>query len=171
MMTRGPERRSGVERRVAGVVPRVVGPRDRRSGVERRRRYDLDERWERLVEAVRTEFWRLLQDPDAVFEPVRSELKLRARVDRPGQDAEWLAVTLTPGQVLNGDLATQAREFVALCRREREDPTRGPERLRGPERRSGVERRVADVVLAVHGERGRRSGEERRSGTDRRSAV
>ncbi len=66
------------------------------------------------VEAVRAEFWRWPQDPDAVFEPRRNELKLRARIDRPGQDAEWLAVTLTSGQVLNGDLATYAKEFVAL---------------------------------------------------------
>ena len=124
---------------------------------------DLDERWDQLVEAVRAEFWRWAQDPE-VFEPRRDQLKLRARIDRPGQDAEWLAVTLTPGQVLNGDLATHSMQFVALCQREREDPTRGPER------RSGVERRVTDVVLAVHGERGRRS-EDRRSGTDRRSAV
>ncbi len=171
-MIRGPERRSGVERRVADVVLAVLGERDRRSGGERRRYNldDLDERWEQLVEAVRAEFWRWLQDPE-VFEPKRDELKLRARVDRPGQDAEWLAVTLTPGQVLTGDTATYAMEFVTLCRREREDPTRGPERLRGPERRSGVERRVADVVLAVLGERGRRSGEDRRSGTDRRSGA
>ena len=105
--------------------------RDRRSGRERRsgkdrRRYnlaDLDERWDQLVEAVRAEFWRLPQDPDAVFEPRRDELKLRARVDRPGQDAEWLAVTLTSGQVLNGDLATYATEFVALYWREREGMT------------------------------------------------
>ncbi len=131
MMIRGPERRSGVERRVADVMLAILGERGRRSGEDRRsgkdRRpmmtRDLDERWEQLVEAVRAEFWRLLQDPDAAFEPRRDELKLRARVDRPGQDAEWLAVTLTPGQVLNGDLATHAREFVALCRREREGPT------------------------------------------------
>ena len=32
---------------------------------------------------------------------------------------------------------------------------------RGPERRSGVERRVTDVVLAVHGERGRLSSTNR----------
>ncbi len=134
---RGPERRSGVERRVADVMLAILGERGRRSGEERRsgnnrRRYNLaergdplhlDDRWDQLLEAVRAEFWRLPQDPDAVFEPVRSELKLRARVDRPGQDAEWLAVTLTPGQVLDGDLATHARGFVALCRREREGPT------------------------------------------------
>ncbi len=84
---------------------------------------DLDERWEQLVEAVRVEFWRWPQDPDAVFEPKRDELKLRARVDRPGQDAEWLAVTFVSEQLLHGDLATYATEFVALCRREREGPT------------------------------------------------
>jgi hypothetical protein len=85
---------------------------------------DLDEGWAQLVQAVRAEFWRCWpQDPDAVFEPRRDELKLRARVDRPGQDAEWLAVTLTPGQVLNGDLATYAAEFVALYRRECGGPT------------------------------------------------
>ncbi len=117
----GPERRAGVERRVADIGPAVLGEPDRRSGRERRRRYDLDERWEQLVEAVRAEFWRWTQDPE-VFEPRRDQLKLRARVDRPGQDAEWLAVTLTPGQILNGDLATYAMEFVALCRREREGP-------------------------------------------------
>ena len=123
MMTRGgSERRADVERRVADIGPTVLGERDRRSGRERRRRYDLDERWEQLVEAVRAEFWRWVQDPE-VFEPRRDQLKLRARVDRPGQDAEWLAMTLTPGQVLTGDLATYAMEFVALCRREREDPT------------------------------------------------
>ncbi len=130
-LTRGPERRSGVERRTVDLVPRVVGKRDRRSGEERRsgkdrRRYnlaDLDERWDQLVEAVRAEFWRWPQDPDAVFEPRRDELKLRARVDRPGQDAEWVAVTLTSGQVLNGDLATYATEFVALYWREREGTT------------------------------------------------
>ena len=130
---RGPERRSGLQRRTVFIVPRVVvvGRRDRRSGEERRsgtdrRRYnlaDLDERWDQLVEAVRAEFWRWPQDPDAVFEPRRDELKLRARVDRPGQDAEWLAVTLTSGQVLNGDLATYATEFVALYWRESEGPT------------------------------------------------
>ncbi len=127
---RGPERRSGVERRVVDLVPAVLGKRDRRSGEERRsgtdrRRYDLadlDERWDQLVEAVRAEFWRWPQDPDAVFEPRRDDLKLRARVDRPGQDAEWLAVTLTSGQVLNGDLATYAVEFVGLYRRECEGP-------------------------------------------------
>ncbi len=128
---RGSERRSGVERRTVDLVPRVIGRRDRRSGEERRsgtdrRRYDpadLDERWDQLVEAVRAEFWRWPQDPDAVFEPRRDELKLRARVDRPGQDAEGLAVTLTSGQVLNGDLATYAAEFVGLYRRECEGPT------------------------------------------------
>ena len=84
---------------------------------------DLDERWEQLLEAVRAEFWRWPRDPDAVFEPRRDELKLRAQVDRPGQDAEWLAVTLTPEQVLNGDLATFAAEFVGLYRRECDGPT------------------------------------------------
>ncbi len=88
---------------------------------------DLDQsvadRWDQLLEAVRAEFWRLPQDPDAVFEPRRDELKLRARIDRPGQDAEWLAVTLTSHQVLNGDLATYAVEFVGLYRRECEGPT------------------------------------------------
>ena len=134
-MTRGPEHRSGVERRTVDVVLKVISQRDRRSGRERRsgkdrRRYnfaDLDERWDQLVEAVRAEFWRWSQDPDAVFEPRRDELKLRARLDRPGQDAEWLAVTLTPGQVLNGDLATYATEVVALYRREREGPTTAPD--------------------------------------------
>ena len=134
---RGPERRAGVERRVAGVVPKVVGRRDRRSGEERRsgkdrRRHNrdergdplhLDDRWDQLLEAVRAEFWRLPQDPDAVFEPRRDELKLRARIDRPGQDAEWLAVTLTSHQVLNGDLAGIAAQFVGLYRRECEGPT------------------------------------------------
>ncbi len=128
---RGPERRSSVERRTVDLVPEVIGRRDRRSGEERRsgtdsRRYDLadlDERWDQLVEAVRAEFWRWPQDPDAVFEPKRDELKLRARVDRPGQDAEWVAVTLTSGQVLNGDIATYAAEFVALYLRERQGPT------------------------------------------------
>ena len=125
------QRRSGVERRVVDVVPRVLGKRDRRSGRERRsgkdrRQYnapDLDERWDQLVEAVRVEFWRLPQDPDAVFEPRRDKLKLRARIDRPGQDAEWVVVTLTRGQVLNVDLATYATEFVALYWRECEGPT------------------------------------------------
>ncbi len=128
---RGPERRSDLERRTIDIVPAVFSQRDRRSGEERRsgkdrRQYDLadlDERWDQLVEAVRAEFWRWPQDPDAVFEPKRDELKLRARVDRPGQDAEWLAVTLTSGQVLNGDLATYAAEFVGLYRRECEGPT------------------------------------------------
>ena len=125
------QRRSDVERRVVDLVPAVFGKRDRRSGEQRRsgtdrRRYDLDdldERWDQLIEAVRAEFWRWPQDPDAVFEPKRDELKLRARVDRPGQDAEWLAVTLTSGQLLNGDLATYAAEFVGLYRRECEGPT------------------------------------------------
>ena len=128
---RGPERRSGVGRRTVVVMPAVLGKPDRRIGEERRswkdrRRYnlaDLDERWDQLVEAVRAEFWRLPPDPDAVFESRRDELKLRARVDRPGQDTEWLAVTLTSGQVLNGDLATYATEFVALYWRERKGPT------------------------------------------------
>ncbi len=131
MITRGPERRSDAERRVADLVPRAIGQRDRRSGRERRsgtdrRRYnlaDLDERWEQLVEAVRVEFWRWPQDPDAVFEPKRDELKLRARLDRPGQDAEWLAVTFVSEQILHGDLATYATEFVALYWREYEGPT------------------------------------------------
>ncbi len=130
MMTRGPERRAGAERRVADVVPAVFGERERRSGEERRSGKDrrrnideLEERWDQLLEAVRTEFWRLPQDPDAVFEPRRNELKLRARIDRRGQDAEWLAVTLTSHQVLNGDLATCATEFVALYWRECEGPT------------------------------------------------
>ncbi len=83
----------------------------------------LDDRWDQLLEAVRAEFWRWPQDPDAVFEPRRDELKLRARIDRPGQDAEWLAVTLTSHQVLNGDLAGVAAEFVGLYRRECEGPT------------------------------------------------
>ena len=128
---RGPERRSDLERRMVDVVPAVLGQRDRRSGRERRsgkdrRQYnapDLDERWDQLVEAVRVEFWRLPQDPDAVFEPRRDKLKLRARIDRPGQDAEWVVVTLTRGQVLNVDLATYATEFVALYWREREGTT------------------------------------------------
>ncbi len=127
-LTRGPERRSGVERRTVDLVPRFVGKRDRRSGEERRsgkdrRRSDLadlDERWDQLVEAVRAEFWRWPQDPDAVFEPRRDELRLRARIDRPGQDAEWVAVTFATQEVLNGDLATYATEFVTLYRRERE---------------------------------------------------
>ena len=131
MITRGPERRSDAERRVADLVPRAIGQRDRRSGRERRsgtdrRRYnlaDLDERWEQLVEAVRVEFWRWPQDPDAVLEPKRDELKLRARLDRPGQDAEWLAVTFVSEQILHGDLATYATEFVALYWRECEGPT------------------------------------------------
>ncbi len=127
---RGPERRSGAERRVADVVPAVFGERERRSGEERRSGKDrrrnideLEERWDQLLEAVRAEFWRLPQDPDAVFEPRRDELKLRARIDRPGQDAEWLAVTLTSHQVLNGDLAGIAAEFVGLYWRECEGPT------------------------------------------------
>ena len=131
MMIRGPERRSGVERRVADVMLAILGERGRRSGEDRRsgkdRRpmmtRDLDERWEQLVEAVRVEFWRRPQDPDAVFEPKRNELKLRARVDRPGQDAEWLAVTFVSEQILHGDLATYATEFVALYWRECEGPT------------------------------------------------
>ncbi len=122
-MARGSERRADVERRVADIGPAVLGERDRRSGGERRRRYDLDERWVQLVEAVRAEFWRLPQDPDAVFEPRRDELKLRARIDRPGQDPEWLAVTLTSHQVLNGDIAGIAAQFVGLYRRECEGPT------------------------------------------------
>ncbi len=78
MMTRGgSERRAGVERRVADIGPAVLGERGRRSGEDRRsgkdRRpmmtRDLDERWVQLVEAVRVEFWRWPQDPDAVFEP------------------------------------------------------------------------------------------------------
>ena len=84
---------------------------------------DLAERWEQLVDAVRVEFWRWPPDPDAVFEPRRDELKPRARVDRPGQDAAWFGVTFAPEQILHGDLATYATEFVALCRREREGPT------------------------------------------------
>ena len=84
---------------------------------------DLEERWEQLVEAVRVEFWRWPQDPDAVFEPNRDERKLRARVDRPGQDAKWIAVTFVSEQLLHGDLANYAPEFVALWGREREGPT------------------------------------------------
>ncbi len=125
-MTRGgSERRADVERRVADIGPTVLGERDRRSGRERRLHNldELEERWDQLLEAVRAEFWRLPQDPDAVFEPRRDELKLRARIDRPGQDAEWLAVALTSHQVLNGDVATFAAEFVALYHREREGPT------------------------------------------------
>lgn len=94
------------------------------SGPERRRRYDLDERWVQLVEAVRVEFWRWPQIPDAVFEPKRDERKLRARIDRPGQDAEWIAVTFVPEQILHGDLANYATEFVALYRRECEGPAK-----------------------------------------------
>ncbi len=81
----------------------------------------LDDRWNQLLEAVRAEFWRWSQDPDAVFEPRRNELKLRARIDRPGHDAEWLAVTLTSHQVLNGDLAGIASQFVAEYRTARGD--------------------------------------------------
>ena len=44
-------------------------------------------------------------------------------LDERWEDAEWLAVTLTSGQVLNGDLATYAAEFVGLYRRECEGPT------------------------------------------------
>ena len=33
---RGPQRRSGVERRTVDIVPKVIGKRDRRSGEERR---------------------------------------------------------------------------------------------------------------------------------------
>ncbi len=48
----GPERRAGVERRVADIGPAVLGEPDRRSGRERRRYNvdDLDERWEQLIE-------------------------------------------------------------------------------------------------------------------------
>ncbi len=84
---------------------------------------DLDERWVQLVEAVRVEFWRWPRDPDAVFEPNRDERKLRARIDRPGQAAEWIAVTFGSEQILHGDLATYATEFVALYRRKRKSPT------------------------------------------------
>ena len=123
---RGSERRSGPQRRTVDIVPRVVDQRDRRSGEQRRggedRRRDnladLDERWDQLVEAVRVEFWRWPLDPDAVFEPNRDERKLRARIDRPGQDAEWIAVTFVSEQILHGDLAADATEFVALYRRE-----------------------------------------------------
>ncbi len=92
---------------------------------------DLDERWEQLVEAVRVEFWRWPQDPDAVFEPNRDERKLRARIDRPGQDAEWIVVTFVAEQILHGDLATFATEFVALYRRECEGPAKYGPRARG----------------------------------------
>ncbi len=84
---------------------------------------DLDERWVQLVEAVRVEFWRWPLDPDAVFEPNRGERKLRARIDRPGQDAEWFVVTFVSEQILHGDLVNYATEFVALYRRECEGPT------------------------------------------------
>ena len=34
--SRGPQRRSGVERRTVDIEPKVIGKRDRRSGEERR---------------------------------------------------------------------------------------------------------------------------------------
>ena len=73
LTSRGPERRSGVDRRTAGPVRALKGKRDRRSGKERRsgkdrRRYNRADLLE-AVRAVRAEFWRLPQDPDAVSNP------------------------------------------------------------------------------------------------------
>jgi hypothetical protein len=79
---------------------------------------DLDARWDQLIEAVSEEFWRLRQDPIAVFEPNRDLLKLRARIDRP-DGPEWMSMPLAEGQILTGDLATFAHEFVEWYRRER----------------------------------------------------
>ena len=81
---------------------------------------NLDERWDELLEAVRTEFRRRGQDPGAVFEPNRDQLKLRACLDRSVPNPDWISVTLTPDQVLTGDHAGIAAEFVALYRKEKE---------------------------------------------------
>ena len=81
---------------------------------------DLDERWDQLLEAVRAEFWRQGQDPNAVLEPNRNLLKLRARIDRP-DTPEWVSLSLTEDDVINGDLAGLASQFVAEYRAARGD--------------------------------------------------
>ncbi len=83
---------------------------------------DLDERWGQLVGAVQKEFSRQGHDPEAVFVPDRDLLTLRARVDGPGETAEWMSLLVTPGMLRAFDLDGVAREFVAHYRRRRETP-------------------------------------------------
>jgi hypothetical protein len=82
---------------------------------------NLDDRWDQLLEAVSKEFLRHDQDPNAVFEPNRDLLELRARIDRL-DGPEWLSIPLTEGQILNGHLAGIASRFVANYRAERDSP-------------------------------------------------
>ncbi len=84
---------------------------------------DLDERWGQLVGAVQKEFSRQGHDPEAVFVPDRDLLTLRARVDGPGETAEWMSILVTPAQMRSFDLDDMAREFVAHYRRERGQPS------------------------------------------------
>ncbi len=79
---------------------------------------DLDARWDQLIEAVSEEFWRLRQYPIPVFEPNRDLFKLRVRIDRL-DGPEWMSMPLAEDQLLTGDLATFAHEFVKWYRRER----------------------------------------------------
>ena len=82
---------------------------------------NLDDRWDQLVEAVSQEFLRRDRDSNAVFEPNRDPLELRARIDRL-DGPEWLSISLTEGQILNGHLAGIASRFVADYRAIRDSP-------------------------------------------------
>ena len=86
-------------------------------------RRDLDEHWAQLVAAVQKEFSRQGQDPAAVFVPDRDQLKLRARVDRPGEAAHWIVISVTPAQLNAFNVDGMAREFVALYQQERRQPS------------------------------------------------
>ena len=83
---------------------------------------DLDEHWDQLVAAVREEFSRHGQDPAAVFVPVRDRLRLLAWLDRPGEDADWMSISVTPAQLNAFSIDGTAREFVALYQQERRQP-------------------------------------------------
>ena len=73
----------------------------------------LDARWQQLVTLTADEFWRHNQHPGGgVFEPDRAHLKLRAIL----RGNSYFTVSLTPEQVLSGDLSHIAREFYKAYR-------------------------------------------------------
>jgi hypothetical protein len=73
----------------------------------------LDARWQQLVTLIAEEFWKHNQHPGGgVFEPDRARLKLRALL----RGNDYFTVSLTPEQVIFGDLPQIAREFYAAYR-------------------------------------------------------
>ena len=108
---RGPERRSGVERRVADIGPAVLGERDRRSGEDRRsgkdrRRHNRDERGDSIATDVRDLLLVLAGDPNIdastlgdriLLEHGYADVPLREVASLFGQQFAAAVVDLEPG--------------------------------------------------------------------------